>query len=155
MIAVQEVIDTYVGALAADAAIETWCQAEYGKSATIFVGIDTRNPPGKAQVPFIVFRPGPSAEGDEVGTFQYTFTVDWIIVNEGSTTTGGVVKMDGLKKSDEFGQLILAALRGASQNAVLSSWTYYIEPVEFWPMYAGNMEITLNVPHLIGGAVSL
>lgn len=155
MIPVNEVVEHYVGALANDAALEAFCQATFGKSPKIFVGVDTRNPPGKADTPFIVFRPGPSAEGDEAGTFQYTFTVDWILVDEGSTTTGGVVVMDGIKKSDDFGQAILAALRGASANVVLSSWTYYIEPVEFWPMYAGNMEVTLNVPHLIGGAVSL
>ena len=40
MISIKDLTDFYVGALAADAAIEAWCQAEYGKAATVFVGID-------------------------------------------------------------------------------------------------------------------
>lgn len=155
MINMRDILDRFATTLAATAALDTWCQTHFGKDATIFVGFDVRDPPGKTSAPFIILQPGAANEGDEMGMFTYMVTVDWCIVVDTSTTAGQVREIDGLKLADELGRIILEALRGASQNVVLSSWNYSIEPVEFFPMIMAGLDITLNVPHLIGGRVEL
>ena len=155
MIAMRDIMDRFATTLAGTAALDAWCQDKFGKDATIYVGFDVREPPGEADTPFIVIQPGAASEGDEMGVFSYIVTVDWGIVVDTSTTTGQIKEMDGLKLSDELGRIILDALRGASSNVSLSSWTYTIEPVEFFPMILAGVSFTINVPHLIGGAVAL
>lgn len=155
MINVNDILDLFSSKLAATAALDAWCQEKFGKDATIFVGVDLREPPGKAHAPFIVLQPGPAQEGDEVSTFSYQVTVDWCIVAETSTVTGNVRKVDGLALSDELGRIILEALRPASPNVTLSAWNYTIEQIEFFPMIMAGLDLTLNVPHLIGGSISL
>lgn len=155
MINMRDILDRFATTLAGTAELDGWCQTHFGTDATIFVGFDVRDPPGKANVPFIILQPGAANEGDEMGQFTYIVTVDWCITSETSTTTGQVREMDGLKLIDELGRIIVEALRGASQNVVLSSWNYTIEPVEFFPMIMAGLDITLNVPHLIGGRVEL
>lgn len=156
MIDVHDILTLFASKIAASTDIDTWCASNFsGKDLTIFIGVDTREPPGKAHAPFVVLQPGPALEGDEVSTFQYQVTVDWCIVDEGVTITGTTRKISGLEKVDALGRMILAALRPASANVTLSSWNYTVEQVEFFPMIMAGLDLTLNVPHLIGGELSL
>lgn len=155
MIHLTAILSLYATKLAESAELEAWCQLHFGKSATIFVGVDTREPPGSANVPFVVLQPGAEAAGDEVAEFSYLVTVDWCVLAETVTTAGAIKTMDGLTRVDEMGRLILEALRDASDNVTLSSWNYTIEQVEFFPMVMAGLDITLNVPHILGGAVTL
>lgn len=155
MINTRDIMDLFATTLAGTAALDAWCQTNFTKDAAIFVGFDVREPPGKAHAPFIVIQPGAAMEGDEVGMYQYNISVDWGVVVETTTTTGQVKEVDGLAKVDEMGRIILDAIRSASSNVVLSSWTYTVEPVEFFPMILAGLDLTLNVPHLIGGQITL
>lgn len=155
MINVNDILELFGTKIAASTAIDTWCQTTFGKDLTVFIGVDTREPPGKAHAPFVVLQPGPAQEGDEVSTFSYQVTVDWCLVDEGATVTGNVHRIDGLEKIDVLGRMILEELRPASANVTLSAWNYTVEQVEFFPMIMAGLDLTLNVPHLIGGSISL
>lgn len=155
MINTWDILELFAAKLAASTDLAEWCNTNLGKEPTIFLGIDLRDPPGRDSAPFIVLQPAPAQEGDEVSTFRYLVTVDWCLVEEGSTTTGNVRAMDGPKLAEAMGRLILDELRVASANVTLSSWTYTLEQVEFFPMIMAGLDLTLNVPHLIGGSISL
>lgn len=155
MIDLTAILNLFAVKLAASAELEAWCQLHFGVSATIFVGVDTREPPGQANAPFIVLQPGVESAGDEVSEFSYLVTLDWCVLAETVTTSGTIKTMDGLTRVDEMGRLILGAIREASDNVSLSSWNYTIEQVEFFPMVMAGLDITLNVPHILGGAVTL
>jgi hypothetical protein len=155
MINVNDILELFATKLAASTALDAWCQTNFGKDLTIFLGVDVREPPGKAFAPFVVLQPGPAQEGDEVSMFSYQVTVDWCIVQEETTVTGNVRRIKGLELCDDMGRLILDELRPASVNVTLSTWNYTVEQVEFFPMIMAGLDLTLNVPHLIGGSISL
>ena len=155
MINTWDILNLFATTLAGTPEVDAWCQTNFSKDATIYLGFDVREPPGEESAPFIVLHPGPAQEGDEERQFSYVVMVDWGIVAETTDNSGGVNSLTGLRLADEFGRIILNALRGANDNISLSSWTYSVEPVEFFPLILAGMVLTINIPHLIGGEISL
>ena len=129
-----------------DEAIEQCCQSKYGKSLTVYVGINRKNPPKAENCPFAVILPGAKVEGEDVGEFIYSLTVGWAIANENMTGN----ELDGIGECDDLGQLILTALVEANPNYPASSINYDINPVDFFPQIVGEMLIELTITPVIG-----
>lgn len=132
--------------LETDQAIEEFCQQKYGKSLTVYTGLNRKNPPKAENCPFAVILPGTKSEGEDVGEFVYALTVGWAIVNENMTGN----EPDGLGECDDLGQLILDALAEANPNYPISSANYEINPIDFFPQIVGEMLIELTITPVIG-----
>ncbi|MFZ5586142.1 MAG: hypothetical protein ACOZHQ_09455 [Thermodesulfobacteriota bacterium] len=139
-----------------DDAIAAWCQAEFGKALSIFVGIDQRNPPGPDQCPLAIIQPDHAVDGDglEERVKRYTLEVQWAVSNEATASSGGVTELAGLAQVDRLGQLIWDALADCHPNLELSSADIEVEPVAFFPMVVAGAAITINVPVLISAEIS-
>lgn len=139
-----------------DAAIEAWCQAEFTSSLTVFVGMDTANPPTRDDLPLaIVGTELSSIRGQEAGTYTHIIGVDFGILWEDATSqpaaSDNATEFEGLYKLSELGELIWTALEGASNNVALSRADYDLDALELFPLLTGGMRITIDTPHLLGG----
>lgn len=153
-IALMQISDVAVGILSTDSALLNWCGEHYGRMPTIQVGLDQRNPPEPEECPLILVRPATQRTGDEdIGN---ALQIDWAVYDERVQITGLVKEYVGVRRVDEMGRLILAALE-AGLPAVLSMATteYVLETVERFPLLLGNMDITINVPAMLSGQLEL
>jgi hypothetical protein len=158
-IAVSQIVTTFANALAADATLNDYCQAQFEKDVTIFIGYNGQSLPATTNCPYIVINPDPKVEGAAETVYKYTITVDWSVANETQTTNGKIVALTGLGQCDALGQLILECLNQISSDHPIASVVYRIaatktEATALCPQSAGQMKLTINIDRPIGVVIS-
>lgn len=139
-------------ALLADAAIEAYCQARYGKPLKVYLGLNRRRPPTEKDCPLVVIDPGSKIEGE--GDYSYAMPVGWAVYNEAVTTIDQSESLDVLTECDELGQLILACLTAVSLNNPITTIQYDIECRDWFPQCRGEMTLQIELTPGIGGILS-
>ncbi|MDY0242574.1 MAG: hypothetical protein RBR34_10385, partial [Rhodospirillaceae bacterium] len=64
MLTTSELIEKIRDAVANSQEISAWCVSKYGKTPTVFVGIDIENPPAETDYPVIVIEGVAEAYGN-------------------------------------------------------------------------------------------
>lgn len=155
-ISLMDIVDKISATLAADAELTAWADEKYEKAVTILVGLDERNKPGPASCPLILIRPDRQGLGQSVAGMDHRVQIDWAVHDDTVTTTGSVTEYTGVRRVDEMGRLIWDALRGGiSGHVAIDQAEYVLETVERFPLLLGGMDITINVPQLIGAEITL
>lgn len=155
-ISLMDIVDKISTVLAADAALIAWADDKYDKVLTILVGMDERNRPGPDACPLILIRPERQDLGQSIGESSHRIQIDWAVFDDTVTTSGTVTEYTGVRRVDEMGRLIWAALcEGISPQVAMDQAEYVLETVEKFPMLLGGMDITINVPQLIGAEINL
>lgn len=72
-------------AISEDAAIKVWTNATYDKGHTVFVGVDTRNPPSEADCPVVVISQAGKDAGEAADVISHQFNVSCEIIDESMT----------------------------------------------------------------------
>ena len=155
MITYSDILQKMRDVLANNQELQDWCQVNYGKQPTIFVGIDERNPPGKKNCPLIILRLDDSEIGKETKQHEYKILVDWAVLDESVTKNDNIIEYRGVYQADAMGQIIWRALPDFSQNISLSRTAYALEPIDYFPMILGGMDLSIIIPNLIGGEINL
>lgn len=151
---ISQIKDRWKEALVNSAAIEDFCQNNYGRSPKIFVGLNVKKPPSNSDYPLIVLRPGTKLEGLRQERNQYAISLSWGIIDEGVTQDGNVIELDGVDKIDEFGQLILQELVEVNPSCPISTIEYETDAIEFFPKIVGEMMLALEIQPAIGVQLS-
>ena len=155
-ISLMDIVDKIVTVLAADAALTAWADAKYDKTVTILVGMDERNRPGPDACPLILIRPERQDLSQSAAEQSHRVQVDWAVFDDTVTTTGTVTEYTGVRRVDEMGRLIWAALQsGISSHVIMDQSEYVLETIEKFPLLLGGMDITINVPQIIGADITL
>jgi hypothetical protein len=155
-ISLMDIVDKISTVLAADAALIAWADAKYDKALTILVGVDQRNRPGPESCPLILIRPERQDLSQSSSEQTHRVQVDWAVFDDTVTTTGTITEYTGVRRVDEMGRLIWAALQsGISAHVAMDQSEYVLETVEAFPLLLGGMDITINVPQLIGADITL
>jgi len=116
----------------------------------IFIGVDSRNPPGEDDCPFCVIRPVGFPTGQEVSLHKYILSVDFGIINDVCEQNNNIYEYKGISQADEIGINIWNTLQGAIPEIALSICDYEIESINFFPLIMGSLIITINQPNVIG-----
>lgn len=130
-------------AIASNAAIKVWTQATYTKDHKVFVGVDTKNPPGEADCPCVALSPSEKHGGNSEDVITHVFNVSCEIIDETSTTTGNIVEYSGVQDIETFRQKVLAAVDGVAGIRITKVETGY-ETIMFFPSFMCDMEITIE-----------
>lgn len=155
-ISLMDIVDKIVTVLAANAALIAWADDKYGKALTILVGMDERNRPGPESCPLILIRPERQDLSQSSSEQAHRVQVDWAVFDDTVATTGTVTEYTGVRRVDEMGRLIWAALQsGISTHVAMDQSEYVLETIEKFPLLLGGMDITINVPQLIGADITL
>lgn len=151
MITLEQIVDRAASVLAADSALASWCQTTYGRAPLIMIGIDERNLPGCENCPMILISPDRQQVGQESDAWEHVFQIDWAVCDETVTESGGVRVLVGVRRVDQLGRLIWAALvANFSANVLMNQSDYALATVERFPLLLGGMDITLAVPRFMG-----
>lgn len=154
-ISLMNIVDKMAEILAADTALQAWCATHY-KAPIIQIGLDTREPPQAEDMPVILVRPTDQGLGPQNDDEPHTVQVDWGVHDDTVTVTGLVKEYVGVRRVDEMGRLIWAALdTGLPPVLSLTRTEYVLETVEKFPMCLGGMDITINVPAMLSGHLTL
>lgn len=142
-------------AVADDAAVKAWCQSNYSQDHKVYVGVDTRKPPGADDYPLVHLYPVSKAEG-------YSITRQGIIIGATcgihdstmlSTGKANVVEYRGVSYIDELRNLIRAAILSVDYGAYDPDINTEFETIDFFPFFLANMEITFSGEYTQGGTV--
>lgn len=149
-----DITEKWKNAIKNSSEIDNYCNSKYQKPITIFVGMDMKNKPVDNDFPIVIIRPGVKIEGEDEVEFRYSISASWGIINENVTAVDNVKELDGIKECDELGQLIFEELSKINTNYPLSTVEYEINPIDYFPMIAGEMLIELTVTPTIGGTLT-
>jgi len=155
VITISDLLNKFHDHLLADTVLTAAFVTETDAAPTVIIGEDARNMPGPDDAPCIVITPGMSRGGQETAEYVYSMSVDWLISDDSVTEGVRSKKYDGTLKSDRLGEAIWKSLCGASSNIALSDRTYAVAALEQFPLVIGMMDITINVPQLIGAELTL
>jgi len=137
-------------AIRANQAIADFCLLRYNKTLKIYNGYDEKNPPVAADCPYVVLLPGAKLEGAGRTENAYMATIAWCIYNKTPITRGNDIDFPGLIETDYLGQLIIEAIAELNPSCPINDIDYDIDPSSNFPQYPGRMNLTLNIPVLMG-----
>lgn len=145
MATIDETLHATQAALAADADIETYCQAQFSKSVTVYLGSDPDDPPPAVDYPLVVIYAVPRAARGQVsreisreivlGAGVYNDTID--------RATPKQVTYEGFPQAERLRELaetcVLAALLGTKVDVGSETFTSVI-----FPIFRSDTRIEIN-----------
>lgn len=135
-------------------AISAFCMAHYEKALSLYVGINGKKPPDDGNCPLIIVFPGEKVEGIGESEYHYTGSIGWSIIQPKVTVTNGVSENNGIYEADELGQLILTAIAEINPSYPVSRVDYSFESNVFFPQFPGRMDITIEIPVVMGAQIT-
>ncbi|MDR3561758.1 MAG: hypothetical protein P4N59_10035 [Negativicutes bacterium] len=148
-----DIIGKWRDALKASVPIQNFCSMTYGKSPSIFVGVNGQAPPAASNCPMIIIYPGSKAEGLELQEFTYHLTVGWTISQSTVTVNNNVTECTGISECNALGQLIYQELAQISTDNPIRVVNYSIEPIAYFPQFPGRMDVTVKIKTVNGYSI--
>lgn len=113
-----------------DAAIEAYCQSKFGKSISVYVHIDAKNPPSISHAPWV----GLTIQGYRRPTENNALLVEFDLESavycsdQGETTVGKVTTLDGFDTIEDLSDLVFYRVeQEVSTSATQLDLTYVNE----------------------------
>jgi hypothetical protein len=129
-------------ALAADAALDAWCQAKFGKSATIFIGIDEQNPPAESDYPLVSLTGVTHDRGDSSQEINWDVFLGIGVVNTTITVSYNTKTAEGLLQAETMRELAENAIFRAKIAPAKSSGLSSTE--SYYPLYVSYTALTIS-----------
>lgn len=132
-----------LNAVAADAAVDSFCQQAYGRGPSLIHGIDPENPPGQGAYPIVAVTDAVRSTSLARNAEEYTLGFLVAVNNETVTTAGGLTTYRGMVEAGDLSELVEAAviamLRRRFPRISLEAETGVESD---YPLFAGLITIT-------------
>jgi len=92
-------------AIATDSALLAWCVAQFGKSPSVWVGIDEENPPAASQYPVIALLKIDQIRGGSKDENVWELTLGIAVSNNGIVTSGITYTYTGMLQAETLREL--------------------------------------------------
>jgi hypothetical protein len=153
---INTILTTLRDAIADDSATKTWTQSIYEADHTLFVGIDSRNPPGEADCPYVAIYHDSRGTGTGNAKKECNITVVCAI-HDASLVTGGkknVTEYAGVRRLEKFRQLIEAVVDAADLGgrASVEAAAAEYEEIEHFPFFMCATLYSVTEALLIGAS---
>ena len=79
--------------------------------------------------------------------------VVWGIVHQGATRDKNIIRYDGALESDNLGQLIIECICKVNPAFPVIDIDYELDSMNWRPVFTGRLTATIEIPHVIGGAI--
>jgi hypothetical protein len=142
-----------VEALRADSNIMAKCLDYYGRTPAVYRSASGPKAPENEYFPaFTVLAWGKTAgENDPVKEWDLSVMLELNEANEEVGSEADNRDYLGADRLEELLDLVLAAIRGVSEELFLSRIDFSYEPVEFFPVFVGVLAFTVSFPAVMGG----
>ena len=158
----KEIIQWLQDKIASSTDITDYCNTNFSKEQTVFVGVNADDVPRKEEkegvvvvnnFPFATIVPLPDKTGD-MPNGSYSLAIGFGIEDGATTVSGKKVTYEGLyavEESANFVEDILEIDLTDETNAQNLSMTYHNEPIEEYPFCFGVIQVSFNLPIYVGG----
>jgi hypothetical protein len=128
----------------------------YFQPHTVFYGSTGIKAPEVADMPALAVIPWGKERGEDdenrVFTFSVMLTLHDETVNTATTEKGVKVKtFRGASTLETFLDLAMTAIRNMSTEMYYNDKGFEYQPIEFFPLFMGELILTVSFPVLIGG----
>ena len=147
--------ETLALALADDSAISSWATANYGRGIQVYVNIDTDNPPGRAECPWVMLYPTGKSVSLERDLKPHNYQIEIGVYDEDMVipkTRENLTEFVGGRRLEELRQLVQTAITTALPAALdLENTEIDYVTISAFPFFLSGMVIKLTEPVCIGG----
>ena len=119
MTTLSTLLASIASAIAKNAALETYCQTNFGKSISVHVHIDPKNPPSIAKAPWVGLTIQGYSRPTENRALIVNFDLETAVYCEKSTetTSGKITTLDGFSKIEGLSDLVFSIIEAAVTHA--------------------------------------
>lgn len=146
------IVERWADALATDEALIQFCNKKYGKPAQLYVGYDDVDAPLEEDCPCIILLPSSKNEG-LADTYSYALTIVWGITQISVSRDNHVIRYAGAIESDNLGQLIIECISKINPAFPIIDINFELDSMNWRPVFTGRLTATIEIPHVIGGAI--
>ena len=144
---INTLINDFSEAVASSATIKTWTNANYTSDHTVFVGLDTREPPGESDCPYVAMYPVRKHIGQHEREKNHQIEVVACLFDTGTKSHGAITNITeyaGVQNIEAFRKLIETDIAGVDiGNATLSVIAVDYEAIEVFPFFMCGMVINV------------
>lgn len=141
-------LNTLRNAIHDDADTRSWCGANYTRAHKVYVGVDTRNPPGETDYPCVHLFPVAKTAGYELEENEHVLGITCGVYNETASRVTGyenAVEMVGIADLETFRKYVETAVAGAiPAEHFIQVLEIEYEVVEFFPFFLATMELNIS-----------
>ena len=134
--------------------LQTWCTSNYSRNHKVYVGLDTRNPPGQSDYPMVAIFPWKQSQGYGKMEQRHEFE---IVVGLYDTALravagkSGIIEKNGIQNLEAMRALVSLAIQGADiDDNWLNDLDTEYDPVEYFPFFLGSSIYKLSTPYYQG-----
>ena len=132
-----------------DAATKTWCQSNYSKDHDVYIGTDTRKPPGASDFPLVHLFPIGKIGGYELEEQDHIIGATCGIIDDDKVSGGksNVVEYEGIRNLEAFRKLVETAIKGAADSfaaMTINVLNIEYETIEYFPAFLATMEFKIT-----------
>lgn len=137
-----EVLQAMSNALADDAALNSWCTAQFGKAPSVFLGIDENRPPAEEDYPVIALVGVEQARGQDRRELEWRVFLGVGVVNDEIIQSGSIRTRSGFLQAE--------TLREVAENALYRARLCDIESAgdasgeSYHPLYVSYTTVTVR-----------
>lgn len=154
-ITMTQIVDHLYSILSSSTAISTWLSTEGYGTLKIYDNPNGFNPPAGSDAPFISIYRDKLTQGESTNEWAYAIELEIGLKEEGRNTVADKIEQTGLRKVEEFGNLVYAELRD-NVNCNIAMDVVDIEWDETaHPLYLAYYGLTIRVPQVIGVQINL
>jgi len=150
-------MDAIRNAVHDDSATKSWCSTNYSRNHKVYVGVDTRKPPGEAEYPLVHIFPLSKSVGYDLEEASHVISVTCGVHTTDTVTVTGkdnIVEMQGVSHVEALRKLVETAIVGAMPaGCTIDALNIEYETVEFYPFFLANMEFTITETYYQGDGV--
>ena len=143
---INTLIDTLSAAVATDADLSAWCQANYGRGPMVFIGFDERNPPAADDLPAVILYPVSKAVGLMRTGKDHGVMVECWLENDGLRPRDGIaniVEYTGSYHIEQIRKLVENVSRSIDTgDAILAEADIEYDTVSHFPAFFAVMLLT-------------
>lgn len=154
MISNIEITEFFISTVKASNEIKEYCEQNFNKPLTQFIGVDIEKAPEKDEFPVLIYEPVIKQIGNAEEEFDYEFHLRLAIMGDKKPKVeGNVVRYDGIYHVEKLGNLICEAIRKAvscKSNLDTYDINFYHDEINVFPLYSGAIILRFSVPHVIG-----
>ena len=145
-------INNLITAVAQDAELTAWTQANYGQKHNVYLDQDERHPPGESDAPDVQFH-SPSKSADEENRIvEYGVGVYMVIYDAATETRAedNVEEFTATGKLTEFINRILTVIRAAKPSDFVMGFDWMTDTITSFPNFEADIAIGFRERMLIG-----
>ena len=152
-----QVIEKYRNLILNTSSINTWCNANYSKNLSVFVGYNMEDSPKVSDAPFCVIVPITYERGNSNDEYRFTLEFNIGVYNRtySNFNGNGALEWKGLYHADALTELIIGALESDISNASVDIVGYNLEDLSIYPTAIATLDVDISITNVLGGTITI